>query len=151
MAATLALATKTRLYEFLWLMTVTGFDQGKHCLECLKGRRSELLPMRERGFVYPAGYVCHGSITDTEPFVYLCGATKRKENYDRHLHIFMVRDAGSAFIHEDADVCVLVTGMRRLPIEPVPGADLVLPAAFHTCRNWRAGWHYFEEDRRPFA
>lgn len=147
MEPTIKLVTKTDFYQFLWLKTVTGFDQRVHCEKCLKGRRSKLIPL-QTGF--PAGYIAEGRIDDPEPFVYLCGVSAFSRYYPKHLHVLMVRAEESAFTYEDENACVLITGMRQLPIDPVPGADQAVPREFWTCRNWQAAWHLFPEDRFPF-
>ena len=148
MDPTIKLALKTDLFQFVWLKTVTGFDQSKHCEECLKGKRSSLIPPNS-GF--PAGFVAEGRIEAPEPFVYLCGCSAFSRYYDQHLHVLMVRDETSIFTHEDANVCLLITGMRQLTIEPVPGAADIVPKAYWTCRNWQAGWQLFPADRKPLT
>ena len=161
MDATIKLVTKTHLYQHLWLKTVTGFDQAQNCEKCLLpiGRPSPLISFpRARPEGFPAGHVVEGLIEDTKPFVYLCGVAffggRPHQNVQvlRRLDVLMVRDKDIVFTYEDEDVCVLVTGMKRLPIDPVPGADVfpsTVPQEFHTCPNWRAGWHCFPDDRKP--
>ena len=149
MRPTIKLATKTDLYQFLWLMTVTGFDQRHHCMKCLKGKQSDLVKHVSPRF--PAGFVAEGEIEQPEPFVYLCGVSHFSRYYDQHLHVLMVRDEGAAFTHEDANICVLVTGMRRLPIPELPPEAVSLPDSYRTCRNFQAGWHLFPAERKPFV
>jgi hypothetical protein len=148
MEPTFKLVTKSGFYQYLWLKTVTGFNQDVHCEPCLKGRRSALIPART-GF--PAGFIAQGRIEDPAPFVYLCGVSAFSRYYDKHLHILMLPDESSAFTYEDDNVCLLVTGFRKLPISAVPGAEQAVSDEFWTCRNWQAGWHLFPADRKPFV
>ena len=147
MEPTLKLRTKTGFYQYLWLKSVTGFDQQVHCEKCLKGKRSGLIPAHTG---YAAGFTAEGPMENAESYVYLCGVSAFSRNYSDHLHLLMIRDADSTVEYADANVEVVVTGMRRLPIEPVPGADLVLPKEVWSCRNWQAAWHSFPSDRKPF-
>ncbi len=143
----LQLKTKTDFYQFLWLTSVTGFDARTHCMPCLKGVRSGLIS-KQKGF--PAGFIAEGTIENAEPFLYLCGVSAFSRYYPQHLHLLLVPDADSTVEYEDENVIVTVGGVRRLPIEPVPGADLALPKDVWSCRNWQAAWHLFPADRLPF-
>ena len=67
-----------------------------------------------------------------------------------NVHLLMEPDENSTFTHEDANIHVVVTGMRRLVIEPLPEeVQRALPELYWRCRNFQAGWQLFPQDRRP--
>lgn len=147
--AAIKLTTKTDAFQFLWLKSVSGFNPKHHCYDCLKGKRCELIPLNE-GKKYPAGLAVEGTIEHPAPYAYLCGVLPSARGIADNVHILMEPDAASEFSHEDANIRVVVTGMRRLPIEPLPTAvQNSLPELFWRCRNFQAGWQLFPQDRNP--
>ena len=126
MQPTVTLSLKTNTYQFLWLKTLTGFDQRYHCEPGLKGIRSPLIPPSTGK--YPAGFTVEGIIEPAEPYVYFCGVVPPAKGIADNLHVLMIRDEASTISYEDANVSLLVTGMRRLPILPLPEeAQHILP------------------------
>jgi len=146
--ASIKLDTKTDAFQFLWLKNVSGFNPKHHCCDCLKGKRSELIPHNE-GRKYPAGLSVEGKIEQPAPYSYLCAVVPSARGIADNVHILMEPDAASEFTHEDANIRVVVSGMRRLAIEPLPAiVQEGLPELFWRCRNFQAGWQLFPSDRK---
>ncbi len=149
MEPTITLVTKNDAFQFIWLKNLHGFDQRYHCYDCLKGKRSEIIALNG-GKKYPAGFTATGRIEEPAPFAYLCAVMPTARGIAGNVHLLMEPDENSTFTHEDANIHVVVTGMRRLVIEPLPEeVQRALPELYWRCRNFQAGWQLFPQDRRP--
>lgn len=150
MEPTIKLATKTGAFQFLWLKNVEGFSPHVHCIECLKGERSKIIPVRKT--IYPEGFTAEGKIEKLAPYAYLCAVRPPALNdISLNVHILMERDDKLTFTYEDDNIRVSVTGMCRIKINSLPHeAEEILPEEFWRCRNYQAGWQLFPDARIPF-
>jgi hypothetical protein len=140
---------KTGNFRYFWLKYVSGFNQKVHCAQCLKGAYSRLIQFRQKQHKQ-AGNKAAGRLDEypTE-FVYLCGVSNR--GWADNLHVAMRFDSEASFSFEDHNIKVFAAGVERVTIHPVSGADLHVPKAFWSCRNWQFGHEYFPEHRLPFG
>jgi len=149
MEPTIKLVTKTNAFQFLWLKHVSGFDQRHHCYDCLVGKRSEIIRLNAWK-KYPAGFAAEGKIEEPGPYAYLCGVVPPATGITANVHILMEPDETSEITYEDANIRVVVTGMRRLVIQPLPEeVQRALPELYSRCRNFQAGWQLFPQHRIP--
>jgi len=72
----MTLVTESDAFQYLWLKNVSGFDQRYHCYDCLKGKRSEIIPS-QGGFKYPAGFAAAGIIGEAAEPAKTEGTTKK--------------------------------------------------------------------------
>lgn len=149
MVPTIKLVTKTDAFQYLWLKNVSGFDQRYHCFDCLKGSRSTIIPLNG-GRKFPAEFRAEGRMEEPAPYSDLCAVTPAGKGIADNVHILMEPDDSSTITYEDDNIQVIVTGMRRLTIKPLPAeVQESLPELYWRCRNFQAGWQLFPEDRLP--
>lgn len=143
--------TKTDAFQFLWLKNVTDFDPRKHCCECLIGKRSDVVATNA-GRKYPAGFTAEGIIEEPSPYAYLCGVVPSALGIEPNVHILMEPDENSEITYEDENIQVVVSGMRRIPIQALPKeVHEKLPDGYSRCRNFQAGWQLFPESRETLS
>lgn len=134
-APTISLELKTPAFNYFWIKYVTGFDIRHHCAAGLRGVYSKMLPYK----------VSRKPFTLARPldeapfkFIYLCGNTGV---WERNTHLALQPSPGEIVEYEDDYIVAVVTGMKRVPIEPIAD-DLGLGAKYMTCRNFQFGYQY---------
>ena len=131
-------------YRFLWIKYATAFRSDKHCLNCLIGGRSNIIPPASKYEQhYTGGTIYSGKLTEHPyRYIYLCGVTS---NYNDNLHIIVKNAHGKSFTYEDNYCKVEFENAERVPIPPLKEGDVDRPENYWTCRNFQFGWHYLGE------
>ena len=129
-------------YSWLWIKYVTGFRSNTHCMACLVGGRSDIIPPRrkvETSHPYARGNSFTGSMTEHNyKYIYLCGVT---DNYADNLHVVIRYKKGGVVRHTDKHCDVTFTNAERVPIPKI--AETIDRGYQHTsCRNFQMGYHY---------
>jgi hypothetical protein len=127
-----------RVFKFLWLKYVRGFNPTHHCARCLNGNYSTLFP-------YSSGYVppqtIEGVLDEFDaPWFYLCGVTNK---WAFNVHIAGQYEAGTITKFSDERIAVELKDFKRLFINSANTPEA--PNEFATCRNWQFGWMAFPE------
>ena len=129
-------------YSWLWLKYVTGFRSNTHCMSCLVGGRSEIIPPRRKNETthpYARGTEFRGPLNEHKfSYIYLCGVT---DNYADNLHVVVRYKKGGVVRHTDSFCEVTLTNCERVPIPKI--AENIDRGYQHTtCRNFQMGYAY---------
>lgn len=124
-----------RKFVQLWGWHVSGFNQCKHCQDCLKGRREDQINLRMVDDDY--------RLTTDAPYFYLFAgghAPRRESNV--HLavkpHPGAVASVGSLY-----NVTFTIRDAITLRVDRLPKDWMGLDDSFTTCRNFQFGVQTF--------
>jgi hypothetical protein len=127
-------------YRHLWLKYVSGWNPRQHCVKCLVGKLSCIIPAQldRRGFSQVAELNESGA-----HFLYLCGV--HQDGYLSNLHVAMRRKPGANLVITAADTRIVVYGWDQLEISPLPPEFIrqhKLSWEFSSCRPYLFGAQY---------
>ena len=140
-------------FMWLWSRYVDGFDEEKHCVNCLlprvKKNHSKL-----NGATHPdlvkEGVMTFDEIEDFKA-IYLCGVIKKgypTTNYPHNLHVAMLPKEGASDSLQFEDWSFEITNGVFLPIpseDELPEKYKSLPEEYTTCRIFRWAACYFNK------
>ena len=127
----------TQKFAWLWGKHVTGFNQAKHCLACLKG------PDPEEA-IDPQMVSCDYPLKATgAPYFYLCGVG-RTEPGRTNVHLVVEPCPGAvASVGSVYGITFTIRDARALQIDRLPKGWMGLTDRYTTCRNFQFGVQVF--------
>ena len=119
----------------LWGKYVTGFDQDKHCIFCLKGPKEAQLHREMASGDY--------SLRDDTPYFYLF-AMGRGYKRDTNVHLAVRYHAGAvASIGSMCGVTFTIRDAQAVRVDRLPLGWLGLDKLYTNCRNFQFGVQEF--------
>jgi len=120
-------------FKYLWLKTVTGFDESCHCAKCLIGRHSKDFGKHMKPDEFIELPYKQGTL------LYFCGVTVPYV-WEANMHLAGIVKAGAISatqLHNGTDLEVI--GMERVAILPDKALELFPERGkdFLTCRNFQ--------------
>jgi hypothetical protein len=126
------------VFRHLWLKQVVGWNPKHHCMRCLLGKGSSLIPLVRRS---SNGFL---ELTDCEvPYLYLCGI--HRHGYRYNLHVPMQRNPMACVDVNTPDIHLYIKGWQRLgipPLSPEVIREQRLGWEFSSCRPYLFGARY---------